>query len=355
MASIQKRIGKDGKSTWRVRIRKKGFPAISQSFRYKADAERWASKVETEINDGVFFAKRRKQERTLDDAIVRYSRDEAQQLADRANRIRQLNWWGSEIGAYSLLQLCGDVDLVHDALQKLRGEEIDQRGRRRGPATIKRYLAALSRLFSCAMNWGWCDANPIQRIQKPSEPNGRDRFLSDSERKTLLKATSESSDPYLHTVVLMALSTGARYGEIMGLTWPDVSFDRETVTFRGTKNGEIRSCPITPEVHSRLRNLRKVRILKTDLVFPRYDGKKPKSVRAAWDKAVREANLDDFRFHDLRHTAASYLAMTGATPTELAAILGHKSLSMVARYAHVSKQHSFDLIERMTERFALRD
>jgi integrase len=345
MATIRKRG-----NSYQALVRAKGYPTQSQNFRYKADATKWARKIEVDIEAGKFFPAKRKDERTLADAIDRYLKEDVNELADSADRRRQLNWWKDQLGDISLLHLCNDLDLLHDAKRKLETDKL-KKGTTRAPPTVKRYLAALSRLFSCAVDWDWCDTNPVRRIRKPKESPGRNRYLSDDERQALLKATVKSDDPYLHTLVLIALCTGGRAGEIQGLTWPDVSLQRKTVTFRHTKNRQVRTVPVTDQVVDRFRELSRIRRIDSELVFPRYDGVRPKSFRAAWDKAVAEARLKDFRFHDLRHTAASYLAMSGASPSELAAILGHKTLAMVARYSHVGEQHTADILKKMTNKF----
>ena len=350
MASLTKRIGKHGKVSWKARVREKGYPTQTATFRTKTDAKNWATKIEATISDGTYFPGKRKDKRTLADAIARYEQDELPLLTDQDSRERHLGWWSAEIGQYSLLQLCNDRDLIQDAKQKLQRQKSKGK-KRRSPTTIKRYLASLSKLFSCAVHWGWAESNPVKLIEKPKEPAGRVRYLSNHERTALLAATSESDDPYLHTVVMIALCTGARLGEILGLPWADVSTKRKTVTFRKTKNKDTRTVPITEQVIDRLKAQAKVRLIDCELVFPRYDGVRPKSIRAAWDSAIAEAEIKDFRFHDLRHTAASYLAMSGASPSELAAILGHRTLLMVSRYAHVGEQHTASILKKMTSKF----
>lgn len=335
---------------WQGLVRVPGYKTQSQNFRYKADADRWAKATETTISDGKFFPSKRKDTRTLADAITRYKQDELPLLTDQRNRKLHLEWWSAEMGQYSLIQLCNDRDLIQDAKQKLQRQKTE-RDKRRSPTTIKRYLASLSKLFSCAVNWGWAESNPVKLIEKPKEPPGRVRFLSDEERAALLAATGKSDDPYLHTVVLIALCTGARLGEIQGLTWADVSIRRQSVTFQKTKNNDTRTVPITNKVVDRLSDLSNVRRIDSELVFPRYDGERPKSIRAAWDAAIADSGVTNFRFHDLRHTAASYLAMSGASPSELAAILGHRTLLMVSRYAHVGEQHTAGILKKMTKRF----
>ena len=346
-------VRKKGKR-WQGLVRAPGYKTQSQNFRYKADAVRWVKKVDTAISDGKFFPAKRLDKRTLSDAVDRYLLDNLPQLTDQRTRKYHLNWWVGELGQRTLMHLCNDLDLLHDAKRKLEREQRDN-GKKRSPTTVKRYLASLSKLFSCAMDWGWCESNPVRRIEKPKEPPGRVRYLSDDERNALLKATAQSDDPYLHTIVLIALCTGARLGEVKGLRWPDISCKRKTVTFRETKNKDTRTIPITDRVVERLTDLSKIRRIDSELVFPRYDGVRPKSIRAAWDSAIAEAGIKDFRFHDLRHTAASYLAMSGASPSELAAILGHRTLLMVSRYAHVGEQHTAEILQKMTSKFLVDD
>jgi integrase len=219
---------------------------------------------------------------------------------------------------------------------------------RRSNATVNHYLAALSHVFTIAVKeWQWCDDNPVHKVTKPRLPRGRVRFLSDEERLRLLAACQASRNPYLHTIVVLALATGARRGELLGLRWPDVDLKRATLTFRETKNGERRAVPLTGPALALMHQHAKVRRLDTTLVFPNTTGRRPVGIREAWEYAVKRAGIVDFRFHDLRHTAASYLAMSGASLAEIAEVLGHKTLAMVKRYAHLSEAHTRGVVERM--------
>ena len=150
--------------------------------------------------------------------------------------------------------------------------------------------------------------------------------------------------------MLFALTTGMRRGELMGLHWQDVDLERGVAVLHNTKNGDRRSVPIVPEVAELLRAQGKVRRLDNDLIFA-SDGRDPVWIDKFWYRALKAAKLKNFRFHDLRHTAASYLAMSGATVPELAAVLGHRTLQMVKRYAHLSDQHTGTVIERMTRKY----
>ena len=135
----------------------------------------------------------------------------------------------------------------------------------------------------------------------------------------------------------------------MNLTWDDVDLHRGMAVLNETKNDETRALPITSHALELLKGLSKIRRLDTNLLFPRTDGQKPIDLRSAWDKAIKEACIEDFKFHDLRLSAASYLAMNGATLAEIAEVLGHKTLAMVKRYAHLSEQHTHAVVDRMNK------
>jgi integrase len=123
------------------------------------------------------------------------------------------------------------------------------------------------------------------------------------------------------------------------------------MSLRVTKNGDPRSVPLRNLALELIGQLGKVRRIDSDLVFPSdKDPQKPIEFRDPWNRAVKQAGLRNFRFHDLRHTAASYLAMSGASAVELAAVLGHRTLQMVKRYAHLSQSHTSQLVERMNEK-----
>ena len=134
---------------------------------------------------------------------------------------------------------------------------------------------------------------------------------------------------------------------MLTLRWSDVDLQRRMLTFQQTKNGETRSVPLTGNGLAVLTQHAKVRRLSTSLVFPDRTGTRPLGIRGAFDNAVERAGIVDFHFHDLRHSFASYLAMNGASLLEIAEVLGHKTLAMVKRYAHLSEAHTRGVVERM--------
>lgn len=212
-------------------------------------------------------------------------------------------------------------------------------------------MAALSHAFSIAVReWEWVDDSPLRKVSKPKEPRGRVRFLSDDEREILLVACKQSEAPYLYPLVILALSTGARRGELLGLKWGDIDFQRETAILHETKNNERRSLPLTGLALKQAKKLASIRRIDSDLVFPDITGKKPIEIRPAWEQVLKEAGIKDFRFHDLRHSAASYLAMDGASLAEIAEVLGHKTLQMVKRYSHLTEQHTASVVGKMNKK-----
>ena len=259
---------------------------------------------------------------------------------------RQLAWWRSRLGARLLSDLSSSI-LAEQRDILVAGTDRNP-PKPRNPATANRYLAALSHVFSTAVReYGWMEENPLHRVSKGKESRGRDRFLSDDERERLLSACRASSNPDLYPAVFLSLATGARRMEILGLRWPQVDLNRGVITLLDTKNGECRVLPVGSQLKELLKERAKVRRIGSDWVFPGRSANRPAQMRHAWDEALKAAEIEDFRWHDLRHTTASYLAMNNATLMEIAAVLGHKTLAMVKRYAHFSKPHTAAVVEKM--------
>lgn len=357
MANIEKRTTKGGSTHYRVRVRLKGYPTQTASFERVTDARNWAQSVESAIREGRHFKTTEAKKHTLSDLVDRYVASVLPTKRDRINPARQLAWWKDEIG-YCLL---ADVTpaLIAEKRDKLLSGATT-RGETRSPSTVVRYLAALSHAFSLAVKeWGWSDINPLERVTKPKEPRGRIRFLDEHERTLLLEACRVSDCPVLYPIVVLALSTGMRRSEIMNLYWREpptppadtawgvVHLDQKKIILHQTKNGEIRNVPLVGHAMDALRTLGKVRRIDNPLLFPGTIPGEPLTVEKHWQKALRAAAIDNFRFHDLRHCTASYLAMNGASLPEIAEVLGHKTLQMVKRYAHLSDSHTSGVVERM--------
>lgn len=354
MANIEKRINNDRKTSYRVKVRLRGFPVQSATFERLTDAKKWAQSTESAIRENRHFKTNEARRHTLADLIDRYIKDVIPSKPKSAKvQTQQLGWWREMMGQYSLADIT--PSLLAEYRDKLAGG-ITPRGKPRSPATVVRYLAVLSHAFSIAVKeWEWIESSPITKVSKPKEPRGRVRFLSDDERKRLLIACKSSSNPYLYPVVVLALSTGMRYGEIMGLTWDHVDLDLGRGVLHETKNGERRAIAITSHALEVLKGLNKVRRIDGNYIFPSKiiagrGQQKPIDLRAPWEAALKSAEIKDFRFHDLRHSAASSLAMNGASLAEIAEVLGHKTLQMVKRYAHLSEGHTARVVQSMNEK-----
>jgi integrase len=353
MAHIQERDGKDGSKSYRVQVRIAGFPPQTATFTRKTDAKAWAVKTEAALRDGRHFPAREAKRRTLAQLIDRWL---AQVERDRPHALQKqralLGWWKEQIGDYALAHV--GPELIAEKRDALLAENIGTAAvpQYRAPATAKRYLAALSKAFSMAVKeWHWLADNPVLRVSKPSEGPGRVRYLSEEERVRLLEACRTSGLRELELIVMLALSTGMRRGEILGMRWPDVDLKRGQAVLHKTKNRERRAVTLLPRVVDLLQAHAKVRRLDTDLIFAQPRKDRPIDLSHWFEKAAAAAKLDDFRFHDLRHTTASYLAMSGATLAEIAAVLGHKTLAMVKRYAHLSDAHTGAVVQRMADKF----
>lgn len=276
-------------------------------------------------------------------------------------RAMQVALWDSLLGDLPFATITDDQ--VFAALEKLRteparvyvGKDVDgapiHRGKRgtRSAATVNRYHAALMAVFTWAIKRrlaprGW--ENPCKRVERAPEKNQVVRFLSDAECERLLQACRGSSWPRLYALVLMAITTGARRGELLGLTWADVDLERGIAHINTTKNDHPRALPLVPAVVAELRRFHCER--PEACVFPaRSRISVPRAFESSWRSALAGAKIKRFRFHDLRHTCASYLAQNGASLLEIADVMGHRQLAMVKRYAHLTTDTKARLVNRV--------
>ena len=175
--------------------------------------------------------------------------------------------------------------------------------------------------------------------------------MDDDERLRLLQACKGSSNPYLYPVVVLAISTGMRRSEILNLTWKDVDLEKRRIVLQQTKNGDRRLVPVAGLALMLLKEVFEKRNPNVKLLFPSSISSKPIDLRFAWEQVLKESEIESFKFHDLRHCCASYLAMSGTSLAEIAEVLGHSTLNMVKRYAHLSEAHTSGVVTRMNEKY----
>ncbi len=334
MATIEPRTSSSGEKSYRVKVRLKGYPTQSATFDRLTDAKKWAAATESAIREGRHFKTAEAKKHTVSDMLTRYYSEVLPHYNDKEQKERKskLEWWRRAIGHCSLADMTPAAITEHKAKMT------------QSAATVDKYLKNLSHAFTVAVNdWGWLEDNPVKKVKSPKLPRGRVRFLDDAERERLLTACQQSSNKQLYLCVILALSTGMRQGELMGLKWQDVNLKDGFIILR-----ERRWVPLAGHGLELLREHAKVRRLDTDLLFPgNIHAQKPIDLRKPFENALRAAEINDFHWHDLRHCTASYLAMNGASLAEIAEVLGHKTLAMVKRYAHLSDGHVSNVVASM--------
>lgn len=248
------------------------------------------------------------------------------------NTKRHLNWWKEKIGKRLVRSITADVIDIYS--KELRNGKTSK-GTVRNPATVNRYIASLSVVFTFGYKvCRWISENPMLQVSKLRESRGRTRFLSVGEFHKLMNACRESKNPYLEIIVTLALLTGMRRGEILSLLWDDIRFDKALLYIKDPKNGEPRFAPLEPEVLLPLQGLYTKRNGNNPFVFPSKKRFGQICIRKAFEEAVRRAGIDNFRFHDLRHTFATYARMDGATIFEVMISMGHKTPDTTQKYSH---------------------
>src|SRR5260221_766996 len=368
MASIQKiESPLTGEISYRAQIRVRGR-SESATFPLKAEAKEWAGKVETAIREGKHFPHAAAKRVTFDTLAKSYTENglgdfDAKQ---RATRVQQVTWWSEHFKGKTVVEIASDaIKLGRDACaaetftrgkerkNKKTGEMVQPKRYKRTPATVNRYVAALSAVLTYAINEHvppLLTVNPVSTISRKKEPKGRTRFLSDDERTRLLDACAKSPWPPLRALLLLAITTGASRTEMTTLKWDDVNTATGRALVQKSKNGERRTLILVGEALKALQALEAARTAKpknerSEFVFHDEQGGAMQFFDSDWHAALDAAGLKDFRFHDLRHTTASYLAAQGRSLLEIADVLGHKTLAMVQRYAHLVVGHKHGVIE----------
>ena len=195
-------------------------------------------------------------------------------------------------------------------------------------------------MFTKARDWGKAYENPVKHVRFFKEKNIPLQFLEVEEIRALLNASPD----YFRPILIMALNTGMRRGEIFNLKWDDIDFKRGLIMVRDSKNNEAREIPMNRILHDTLKAHKKNP--NSELVFCHSDGRKLINLRDILRKSLRKAKIEkQIRFHDLRHTFASQLVMSGADLIVVKELLGHKTLNMTARYAHLSPRYKVGMLD----------
>lgn len=294
-------------------------------------------KVRGQIVEGRFFEMPIEQQRTVTELLDRYTNEHA---ARRANYRRELT------SVKNLKAFFGNPTLDQVTPKRIVAYKNHRYTDGVKPATINRELATLKKAFNLARReWEWCTDNPVCRVSMEQENNTRDRWLTVDEEQRLLHAAA----PWLRKLMVFAVHTGMRQGEILGLTWAGVDLFRRTVTVFKSKNGERRTIPLNQTALDLLKQTYATRHRETDLVFASHAHTRlnTSNISRSLHHAMDQAKITDFHFHDLRHTCATRMVQAGVDLYKVQRLLGHKSPIMTQRYAHHYPESLRDGVEAL--------
>lgn len=284
------------------------------------------SKLRTELIEGKYFDKYEGERKTFKEMKDRFMKEHAPKVSvsmQTSYRV-SLKHFSSFFGDLGLTAITPKKIAEYKVLRYVEGAK---------PATINKELAMLSKAFSLAVReWEWVKENPVSKVTKERENNKRDRWLTYDEEKRLL----ENSPQWLRDIIIFALHTGLRKDELLSLQWSRVDLFRKTIIIQETKNGKPRTIPLNRIALDILMEKAKVKNLKSDLVFLSDAITKIcyQNLTRAFNIAIERARIQDFHFHDLRHTFATRLAQRGVDIYKISKLLGHVSITMTQRYAH---------------------
>lgn len=329
MASITKR-----KTGYQAEVRRKGFPTVSKVFGNRKDAEAWARLIESEMDRGCFIDRTEAERTTLGEVLERYKQEISPKKKSAETEIMRINKFlkDEKICAYKVSALNG----------KLLSQWRDKRLSEVSGSSVNRELNLISHALNIALKeWGINASNPVALIQRPKHNKARERRLSPQEREYLLcqlepslrrsNGTYRAGGSHNHwcqPIVLLALETAMRMGELLSLQWRDVNLLSRTATLQDTKNGEKRAVPLSTSAVAILTGLpRSI----DGRVFPITRD----ALKRVFTRACKRADIQNLHFHDLRHEATSSFFERGLNIMEVSSITGHKTLHMLKRYTHL--------------------
>jgi integrase len=331
------------KARHRVRVRINGHSS-SSTHRSRSEAERWAVREEKKALLSKLSPESRASTRTMVEMIDRYIKEVLSHKAVNTQLTQgpQLVFWRDLFDGMSIADV--RTPQVAEAKTILKP---------RCSSTINAYLSTLSHVYTMAIKeWEWCELNPVKNVWRLPQPNARTRFLSAVERARLLFYCRLSSCSSLYPIVVVTLSTGPRKCEVRKMKFSDYNPQLHEVYLQETKNGERRRVPLFGAARDLMAKLYVDRKPGQLYFFPSpHDKRRAIDFRYSWEKALELAQLENFCFHDLRHSAASYLAWQGATLQDIQEILGHKNIGTTRKYTHLTRSRTDSLLENMNNAY----
>jgi len=325
--SVYLRLTKTGKEKWYIyyRIDGKRVREVVKNAQSRADA---LKVLQVEVADA-FRGKHgfKKEEKRME------FKELAELYLENYAKINKKSWKKSDY-SYLSAHLCpffGSYyisDITPLQIEKYRIKRLNEGVSK---STVNRELATMRKMFNLAIDWDYVKSNPVAKIKFFSEKDNRkERILSSEEERRLIQESSE----HLRPVIVTALQTGMRRGEILGITWKCVDLSKRLIRIENTKSDRSRLIPFNNVLFDELLKLKKLNS-KSDYVFVNPETKKPyQDVKTGFNASCRRAGIKKLRFHDLRHTFASRLVEAGISIITVKELLGHSSVKVTERYTH---------------------
>lgn len=326
-------IIKTPSGTFKVQIRKVGIPAITKTCKTKADAQKWARLIESEIDRGVFINREEADRVTVGELIDRYIKEVTPLKRSAIKDKQRMLYLKKQFGHYIVSQLQSKHIAAHRDKRLAEGKQ---------GSTVIKEIGSMSHLLDISIkDWGIPLINNVATlVRKPKQAKGRDRRLIDDEELILLQAAKNSKSPLLVPIITLALETGMRLGELLSLDWNNIDLRKQTALLPITKNGESRTVPLSKKAIETLKNI--PRKINDSRVF--WTWNQPDSFENTWRRMLNKTTIKNLRFHDLRHEACSRFFERGFNIMETAHISGHKTLQQLKRYTHLKTE---DIVVKM--------
>ena len=334
MATVRKRINK-GSTTYQVDWYDPDGKRKMKIYKTKKEAVAWAGKVQVTKEDGTYkevFGKKEENLITFDGLADRYVENYGHQKSFMSFKRHAVRYLREAFGEKRLKDLSYlDLEIYRN---KRKATPLAS-GKPRTVATVNREMAALKHMLNKAVEWGMLKVSPFRQGSRLTfqENNQRQRYLMEEEIESLLSSCS----PHLAPIVELALHTGMRKGELLGLKWEQIRGG--FIYLKETKSGKSRQIPLDERAAEVLKALHIKNKWKSPYVCLGPDGERLGDVKKGFNAACRRAGIEDFHFHDLRHTFASHLVMKGANLKAVQRLLGHSDSKMTDRYSHLSPDH----------------
>lgn len=329
MATIRKLRGR-----WQAQVRRRGMKPRCKSFDTKLEADKWARDLEAQVDRfGAAPDTKILESTTLGQLLERYQREISPTKRGSVQEIQRIDVLRRHDLAYRTL-----IGLSQQDIASFRDERLQSVA----PSTTVRELAILSHVLEVAIrDWGLPLAkNVVKLVRRPVIRNERSRRLTGDEEQRLLDGCSGGKIPYFRTLIILAIETGMRRGELLGLKWSDVSHNRRVISLALTKNGTSRDVPLSQRAFDALMDWKSYADVDQAIVFPMKAG----SLEQAWYRLLARVGITGLRFHDLRHEGVSRLFERGLNVIEVSSISGHREMRMLKRYTHLAAD---DLVARL--------